>query len=161
MFAVVSKWKALQASLFPVLLYTSLPNGDVFRFTGFCAGNSPVTGELPAQRPVTRSIDGFFFICAWTNSWVNNGYASDLRRHSTHYDVIVMCVTTALDCNPFIYLYFSITPPLKIAEASHSSCGYLSKFKFRWCNSGVEPLFKEMPGRPQWYYSASVISKFK
>ena len=26
----------------------------------FCAGNSPVTGELPAQRPVTRSFDAFF-----------------------------------------------------------------------------------------------------
>ena len=26
----------------------------------FCAGNSPVTGELPAQRPVTRSLDVFF-----------------------------------------------------------------------------------------------------
>ena len=25
-----------------------------------CAGNSPVPGELPAQRPVTRSFDGFF-----------------------------------------------------------------------------------------------------
>ena len=25
-----------------------------------CAGNSPVTGEFPAQRPVTRSIDVFF-----------------------------------------------------------------------------------------------------
>ena len=25
-----------------------------------CAGNSPVTGELPAQRPVTRSFDIFF-----------------------------------------------------------------------------------------------------
>ena len=26
----------------------------------FCAGNSPVTGEFPAQRPVTRSFDDFF-----------------------------------------------------------------------------------------------------
>ena len=26
-----------------------------------CAGNSPVTGEFPAQRPVTRSFDVFFF----------------------------------------------------------------------------------------------------
>ena len=26
----------------------------------FCAGNSPVTGEFPAQRPVTRSVDVFF-----------------------------------------------------------------------------------------------------
>ena len=25
-----------------------------------CAGNSPVTGEFPAQRPVTRSRDVFF-----------------------------------------------------------------------------------------------------
>ena len=26
----------------------------------FCAGNSPVTGEFPAQRPVTRSFNVFF-----------------------------------------------------------------------------------------------------
>ena len=25
-----------------------------------CAGNSPVTGEFPAQRPVTRTFDVFF-----------------------------------------------------------------------------------------------------
>ena len=25
-----------------------------------CAGNSPVPGEFPAQRPVTRSFDVFF-----------------------------------------------------------------------------------------------------
>ena len=25
-----------------------------------CAGNSPVTGEFPSQKPVTRSFDGFF-----------------------------------------------------------------------------------------------------
>ena len=29
----------------------------------FCAGNSPVTGEFPAQRPVTRSFDVFFDLC--------------------------------------------------------------------------------------------------
>ena len=29
-------------------------------------------------------------ICTWMNGWVNNGEASDLRRHRTHYDVIVM-----------------------------------------------------------------------
>ena len=28
-----------------------------------CAGNSPVTGEFPAQRPVTRSFDVFFHLC--------------------------------------------------------------------------------------------------
>ena len=29
----------------------------------FCAGNSPVTGEFPSQRPVTRSFDIFFELC--------------------------------------------------------------------------------------------------
>ena len=28
-----------------------------------CAGNSPVPGEFPAQRPVTRSFDVFFVLC--------------------------------------------------------------------------------------------------
>ena len=28
-----------------------------------CAGNSPVPGEFPAQRPVTRSFDVFFDLC--------------------------------------------------------------------------------------------------
>ena len=32
------------------------------------------------------------FICVWINGWVNNGEAGDLRRHRTHYDVIVMSV---------------------------------------------------------------------
>ena len=28
-----------------------------------CAGNSPVSGEFPAQRPVTRILDVFFDLC--------------------------------------------------------------------------------------------------
>ena len=54
-----------------------------------CAGNSPVTGEFPAQRSVTRSFD-VFFTCAWTNGWINNQDAGNLRRHRTHYYVTVM-----------------------------------------------------------------------
>ena len=60
-----------------------------------CAGNSPVTGEFPAQRPVTRSFDVFFDLRLITG-WVNNIEAGDLRCHRAHYDVIVMWVT--LDC---------------------------------------------------------------
>ena len=36
-----------------------------------CAGNSPVPGEFPAQRPVTWSFM-FSLICAWINGWANN-----------------------------------------------------------------------------------------
>ena len=32
----------------------------------------------------------FSLICAWIKGWVNNREAGDLRRHRTHYDVIVM-----------------------------------------------------------------------
>ena len=35
-------------------------NGNIFALLALCAGNSPVTGEFPAQRPVTRSFDVFF-----------------------------------------------------------------------------------------------------
>ena len=28
-----------------------------------CAGNSPVTGEFPAQKPVTRNVDVLFDLC--------------------------------------------------------------------------------------------------
>ena len=53
-------------SIFPVFMMTS-SNGNMFRVTGFCAGNSPatsgnspVTGEFSSHRPVTRSFDVFF-----------------------------------------------------------------------------------------------------
>ena len=55
----------------------------------FCAANSPVTGEFPSQRPVTRSFDAFFDR-AWINGWVNNREAGDLRRHPAHHGVNVM-----------------------------------------------------------------------
>ena len=53
-------------SIFPVFMRMS-SNGNMFRVTGFCGGNSPVTagkspvtGEFPSHRPVTRSFDVFF-----------------------------------------------------------------------------------------------------
>ena len=33
---------------------------ETLALLAICAGNSPVTGESPAQRPVTRSFDVFF-----------------------------------------------------------------------------------------------------
>ena len=35
-------------------------NRNIFRITDLFVGNSPVTGEFPAQRPVTRSFDVSF-----------------------------------------------------------------------------------------------------
>ena len=52
-----------------------------------CAGNSLVSSEFPAQRPVTRSFDVF---CAWINGSVNHCEAGDLGCHHAHYDFTVM-----------------------------------------------------------------------
>ena len=41
------------------ILMTS-SNGKFFVLLVLCAGNSPVTGDFPTQRPVTRSFDVFF-----------------------------------------------------------------------------------------------------
>ena len=55
----------------------------------FCVGNSPVTGEFPAQRPVTRSFDVVFDLRL--NKWFSKRWdTSDLKHNPTHYDVIVM-----------------------------------------------------------------------
>ena len=35
-------------------------NGNISAWLGLCEGNSPVTGEFPAQRPVTRYFDVSF-----------------------------------------------------------------------------------------------------
>ena len=56
-----------------------------------CAGNSPVSGEFPAQMPVTRSFDVFFDL-RLHQRLSKQCEAGDLRRYRTHYDVIVMCI---------------------------------------------------------------------
>ena len=53
-------------------------NGSIFRVTGHLCWEftGQVTGEIPAQRPVTQSFDVFF--------------DGDLRYYRAHYDVTVM-----------------------------------------------------------------------
>ena len=47
--------------------------------------NSPNKGQW-------RGALMFSFICAWTNGWVSNRDAGDLRRHSAYVDVTVMAL---------------------------------------------------------------------
>ena len=53
-----------------------------------CAGNSPVPGEFPAQRPVTRSFDVFSDLRL--NKRLSKHEAGDLRCLGAHYDIIVI-----------------------------------------------------------------------
>ena len=50
------RWWRHQMEAFPALL-------------AICAGNLPVPGEFPAQRPVTRSFDVFFYLRL--NKWLS------------------------------------------------------------------------------------------
>ena len=56
-----------------------------------CARNSPVPGELPAQRSLTLSFDVFFDL-RLNKRLCKNHVAGDLRRYLAHYDVTVMYV---------------------------------------------------------------------
>ena len=58
--ALSVSWWHHQMEIFSVLL-------------AICAGNSPVTGEFPAQRPVTRSFHVFFDLC------LNKQFCKQLR----------------------------------------------------------------------------------
>ena len=58
-----------------------------------CAGYSPASGEFPAQRPVTRSLDVFFDL-RLNKRLRKHREAGDLRRYRAHYDVTVMMYTS-------------------------------------------------------------------
>ena len=82
-----------------------------------CAGNSPVPGEFPTQRPVTRSFDVYFDLRP-NKRWVNNREVGDLRRNRAHYDVIVMLCAhlagTSLHCadNKLVIFRTRLTRPV-------------------------------------------------
>ena len=80
-----------------------LQHDDVIKWKYFsallaiCAGNSPVPGEFPAQRAVTRSFDALFDLHP-NKRWVNNRGAGELRHHRAHYDVTVMKMRRPVSC---------------------------------------------------------------
>ena len=51
-----------------------------------CEGNSPVPVNSP-HKGQWRGALVCSLICAWTNGWVNNHEAGDLRRNRAHHDV--------------------------------------------------------------------------
>ena len=53
----------------------------------FCVGNSLVTDEFPAQRPVTRSFDVFFDL-RLNIRFSEHSEAGDFRRHRAGYDAL-------------------------------------------------------------------------
>ena len=79
-----------------------------------CAGNSPVTGEFPTQRPVTRSFDVFFDLClnkrlrkqSW--GWWFEMISCPLWRHRNEMQlsntILSSFLTTSCSANPCLWL---------------------------------------------------------
>ena len=55
-------WKAMVSPIHTMLRMATSLNGINSALLATCVGNSPATGEYPAQRPVTRSFDVFFHL---------------------------------------------------------------------------------------------------
>ena len=75
----------------------------------FCAGNSPVTGEFPTQRPVTRSFDVFFELWLSKQSW---GWWSETPSSSLWRHCIGKAALYSLRNNSIyiVFLYLRLVP---------------------------------------------------
>ena len=80
-----------------------------------------------SQRPVTRSFD-IYLDLRWINAWVNYGKAGDLRRHSAHYDVIVIALEHSLITR---WLTWSLIPRF-FASPGHLQPSRVSSHFLRW-----------------------------
>ena len=104
-YEMVFVWQA--PFLCPFSMMTS-SNENIFRVTGLfwrelihrSSVNSPYKGQWGEALM-------FSFICAWTNSRINNGNAGDLRRHRVHYDFTVMLKWKVWYFDPFHWSLFS------------------------------------------------------
>ena len=71
-----------------------------------CAGNSPVTGEFPAQRPVTRSCDVILDLRLYKRLSINNRDDGYLRRYRAHYDVTIMSDRQVATTEDIVWFHF-------------------------------------------------------
>ena len=82
-----------------------------------CAGNSPVPGEFPAQKPVTRSFDVFFDLCpnkglskqSW-DWWLE----TPSRLFWRHRNDIAIAINFWLSGKPHVYIWQVSVEPLNI-----------------------------------------------
>ena len=120
-------------------------NGNIFRVTGLCEGNSPVTGKFPSLRQLTRSFDVFFDLQQTVEYIIETPV---IETHRVH-DVIVMnqnsdvnsCLVSCIRiCTRYIgfietwccVLHISTKMRLKLNDEKWYICRYTHKL---WCLS--------------------------
>ena len=71
------------------------------------------------NRWIPRTALMFSLIWAWTNSWVNNCEAGDLRRQRAHYNVIV--IPQPKTVSKFVCLFGPDIPELNLESCNHET----------------------------------------
>ena len=117
---------------------------------GLCAGNSPVPGEFPAQRPVTRSFDAFFDLCLnkrlskQSRGWWFETPSGSLWRHCNENMLhrILMLTTGVLFIFTLktwpIYTDFEILTKLLVSQWLHQrSDGWISQKQLLECQGSA------------------------
>ena len=108
-----------------------------------CAGNSPVPGEFPAQRPVTRSFDVFFDLRpnkrlskqSW--GWWFETLSRSLWRHCNDNRQKKMCYTLQRLCTPIHVL-------LWCANGRNYPCSS-GLLRWHWGNHTIAPVPVKQP----------------
>ena len=96
-------------------------NGTFSDLLAFCAENWPVTGELPSQRSVMRSLDVFFDLClikqlskqSWC--WWFKTPSHSLWRHCNVRQRLVTCLAPRSSMT-ICWLIFHLTPGTNYSE---------------------------------------------
>ena len=140
-------WDGLGTIQWSMETYYAIGTSDVFliawwrhqlktfsAFLAICAGNSPVNGEFPAQRPVTRSADVFFDLCLnkqlneqWWGWWFETPLCP-LWRHSDWGKYTHWCLVS-------IYLrrfWWMCQQPLSKFGHLHRLCGRIQLYMRGW-----------------------------
>ena len=109
-----------------------------------CAGNSPVPGEFPTQRPVTQSFDVFFDLRL--NKWLSKQWwgwwfetpSYPLWRHCNDlgcYRCMVMWFQLSVNCHTHRYIVMTIRRQISYTERNQTSVDFATFRCFEFCNA--------------------------
>ena len=102
----ISSWWRHQMETFSALL-------------ALCAWNSPVNGEFPSERPVTRSFDIFFRLCP--NKWLSKqswGWWFETRISYLHFKKIHYGTVSLIA----LWIYYEPHIRILMEEKDHWNC---------------------------------------
>ena len=84
------KWRPDLQMANTLSIMMTASNGNISRVTGHLCGEFTGHRWIHRSKASDAELWCFSLICAWINSWINNGAAGELRLHCAYYDVTVM-----------------------------------------------------------------------